>query len=191
MVKPSCSHSREQEGEKREELHVSLMEDTSCKLHLTPLTIHWLEFSHVITSSCKGSWDMQSIVGCHVPIRKCYTKEVGKDGHLVPLSVFTIVICQQSNSTCVYLQRNTCTSWVHNQDWGFWGKVKRSVMWIIALQKCTQLMKEGIEVFSSVNQLNLKISCLHVAGPNLGPLCPMKPNEKIQRQSLEEVERWL
>ena len=90
MVKPSCSHSRQQEGERREELHVPSIEDTSRKLYLTLLTVHWLEFSHVTTSSCKGSWE---IVGCHAPIRKCYTKEAGKDGHGMPLAVFTIVIC--------------------------------------------------------------------------------------------------
>lgn len=32
---------------------------------------------------------------------------------------------------------------------------------------------------------------LPVAGQNLGVLCPPKPNKKIRRQSLEEVERWL
>ena len=30
-----------------------------------------------------------------------------------------------------------------------------------------------------------------VAGQNIGILCPLKPNKKIQRQSLEGVERWL
>ena len=31
----------------------------------------------------------------------------------------------------------------------------------------------------------------NVAGPNPGLLCPLKLNEKIRRQSLEEIERWL
>lgn len=30
-----------------------------------------------------------------------------------------------------------------------------------------------------------------VDGQNLGLLCPLKPKKKIQRQSLEELERWL